>query len=75
MDSYYAGWLSLIPPILAITLALLTKEVVFSLFLGIFSGALIYALGVGLHPVAGTIGTVFDVITGSADLNLSLIHI
>ncbi len=70
MDSYYAGWLSLIPPILAITLALLTKEVVFSLFLGIFSGALIYALGVGLHPVAGTIGTVFDVITGSADLNI-----
>lgn len=70
MDSYYAGWLSLIPPILAITLALLTKEVVFSLFLGIFAGALIYALGVGLHPVAGTIGTVFDVITGSADLNI-----
>lgn len=70
MDSYYAGWLSLIPPILAITLALLTKEVVFSLFLGIFSGALIYAFGTGLNPVAGTIGTVFDLITGSADLNI-----
>lgn len=70
MDSYYAGWLSLIPPILAITLALLTKEVVFSLFLGILSGAFIYAAGMGLNPVAGTIGTVFELITGSADLNI-----
>lgn len=34
-------WLSLIPPFLAILLALLTKEVIISLFLGIFSGSFI----------------------------------
>ena len=39
MDPFDAGWLSLLPPIIAITLALITKEVISSLFLGIlFSG-------------------------------------
>ena len=32
------GWLSLLPPIIAIALALLTKEVYSSLFIGLFSG-------------------------------------
>ncbi|MEM7481664.1 MAG: Na+/H+ antiporter NhaC family protein [Acidobacteriota bacterium] len=35
------GWLSVLPPILAIGLALLFKDVLISLFLGVFSGALI----------------------------------
>jgi tetracycline resistance efflux pump len=35
------GWLSIIPPILAIALAIKTKQVYLSLFLGIFSGWLI----------------------------------
>lgn len=35
------GWLSIIPPLIAITAALITKEVLLSLFLGIFVGALI----------------------------------
>lgn len=70
MDSIYAGWFSLIPPILAITLALLTKEVIFSLFSGILSGTLIYALLAGLNPVTGTVGTAFDLVIGSADLNI-----
>ena len=38
----YATFLSLLPPIIAIALALLTKEVYSSLFVGILSGALIY---------------------------------
>ncbi len=37
------GWLSILPPIIAIVLALITKEVYSSLFLGITSGMLIYA--------------------------------
>ncbi|MBR1479116.1 MAG: Na+/H+ antiporter NhaC family protein [Lachnospiraceae bacterium] len=41
------GWLSIIPPILAITLALITKEVYSSLFIGLFSGVLIYAFESG----------------------------
>ncbi|MEC9094244.1 MAG: Na+/H+ antiporter NhaC family protein [Planctomycetota bacterium] len=35
------GWLSLVPPLTAIVLAILTKRVVFSLGLGIFVGALV----------------------------------
>lgn len=42
-----AGWLSIVPPILAIILALLTKEVYSSLFIGILSGMLIYCLFTG----------------------------
>ena len=41
------GWLSIIPPILAITLALITKEVYSSLFIGLFSGILIYSFSAG----------------------------
>lgn len=39
----YATWLALLPPIIAIGLALITKEVYSSLFIGILSGALLYA--------------------------------
>lgn len=39
----YATFLSLLPPIIAIALALITKEVYSSLFIGILSGALLYA--------------------------------
>ncbi len=39
---YATGW-SLLPPIIAIVLALITKEVYSSLFIGILSGALLYS--------------------------------
>ena len=41
------GWLSLLPPIIAIALALATKEVYSSLFIGLFSGMLIYSFAGG----------------------------
>jgi Na+/H+ antiporter NhaC len=37
-------WMSIIPPLIAILLALLLREVITSLFIGIFSGALIMGL-------------------------------
>ena len=37
----HMGWWSLVPPVLTIVLALVTKDVVLSLFLGILSGTLI----------------------------------
>ena len=40
---YAAGWLSILPPIIAIGLALVTKEVLSSLLLGVLSGSLIWA--------------------------------
>jgi Na+/H+ antiporter NhaC len=53
-----AGIWSIVPPIIAIVLALITKEVVFSLILGILSGTVIYSLMQGL----GFVG-IFDVAT------------
>ncbi|MCR5109242.1 MAG: Na+/H+ antiporter NhaC family protein [Lachnospiraceae bacterium] len=37
------GWVSILPPLIAIVLALITKEVYSSLFIGVFSGMLIYS--------------------------------
>ena len=42
-SKYYATWVALVPPLLAILLALVTKEVYSSLFVGAISGALLYA--------------------------------
>lgn len=39
------GWLSIIPPLVAIILAIITKEVMISLFFGIVSGLLIFTNG------------------------------
>ncbi|MCM1305182.1 MAG: Na+/H+ antiporter NhaC family protein [Lachnospiraceae bacterium] len=42
-----AGWLSILPPLIAITLALISKEVYSSLFLGILSGMCVYCFSTG----------------------------
>ena len=49
--SQTAGWWSLLPPVLAIGLALATRQVFLSLALGIWSGYLILA---GFNPLAAT---------------------
>lgn len=43
MELINAGFLSILPPIIAIGLALITKEVISSLMIGVLSGTLIYA--------------------------------
>jgi Na+/H+ antiporter NhaC len=48
------GWLSLVPPLVAIALALITREVVLSLFAGVWMGALFLAGG---NPLVGTAGS------------------
>lgn len=53
--SQTAGWWSLLPPVLAIGLALTTRQVFLSLGLGIASGYLILAGG---NPVAATFDTI-----------------
>ena len=47
MDPIQVGILSILPPIIAIALALITKEVISSILVGIFSGALIYSFNSG----------------------------
>ncbi len=42
-----AGWLSILPPLVAITLALLTKEVYSALFLGVLTGMCVYSFSTG----------------------------
>lgn len=48
-------WLSLLPPLIAIALALITKEVLLSLFVGVFSGALFLANWNPITALARTI--------------------
>lgn len=52
MEHY--GWLSLLPPVLTVVLALVTKEVIFSLFAGVFVGYLIVS---NWNPLAALIST------------------
>ena len=42
-SNYYSTFMALAPPVIAIVLALVTKEVYSSLFVGILSGALLYS--------------------------------
>ncbi len=60
-SAMYGTWISLIPPLVAIGLALLTREVVLSLFAGIWVGALFL---VGFNPISGTAQSL-DLLVGS----------
>ena len=55
--SIYATFWALLPPLIAICLALITKEVYSSLFVGILSGALLYSN----FDIWGMVTTTFDV--------------
>lgn len=55
------GWLSLLPPLIAIVLALIFKEVITSLFIGVFIGAATLGLyAKGIFGVFGAFLTVLD---------------
>ena len=69
------GILSIIPPIVAIVLALVTKEVIFSLLLGVFSGTIIYSALAGLGPfgvLSTTVEIMIDKFGANADMILFL---
>ncbi len=53
------GWVSILPPLIAIALALLTKEVYSSLFLGVLSGMVIYVVAAG-EPFMAVFSRIFD---------------
>ncbi|MFI3226462.1 MAG: Na+/H+ antiporter NhaC family protein [Clostridia bacterium] len=69
MEGLDFGILSILPPIIAIVLALVTKEVLSSLLIGIFSGALIYT---SCSPIA-TLETTFDIMATKMADNASMI--
>ena len=66
------GWLSLLPPIIAIALALMTKEVYSSLFIGLFSGMLIYTFSGG-GTLVNTAATTFDMMASKISDNAYMI--
>ncbi|MDR1252192.1 MAG: Na+/H+ antiporter NhaC family protein [Treponema sp.] len=63
----HAGIWSVAPPLVAIVLSLITKEVIFSLLVGIMSGALIYSVFAGLGAVGVFTVTVDTMIGKLAD--------
>ena len=63
------GFLSILPPIIAIVLALLTKEVISSLLIGILAGTLIYSRG----NVVGMVTEAFSIMADTMGDNISII--
>ena len=66
------GWLSILPPLIAIALALISKEVYSSLFIGIFSGMLIYSFSTGGSIVSASSLT-FDMMSAKIADNAYMI--
>ncbi|MCB6992845.1 Na+/H+ antiporter NhaC family protein [bacterium 210820-DFI.6.37] len=74
-EAVSVGILSILPPIVAIVLALITKEVVFSLVLGILSGTVIYSFahGDGVVGIFDTTSTLMaDKLAGNTSMILFL---
>ncbi len=70
------SWWALLPPIIAIGLALITKEVYSSLFVGILSGALLYSNFSFTGTVDGIInGGLIDAVSGSAGIFIFLVEL
>ncbi len=59
---FETGWLSILPPLVAITLALWTKEVYSSLLAGILTGAVIYGFASHCGPLTA-VSLIFDVMS------------
>lgn len=55
-------WMSVLPPLVAIAMALLIKEVLSSLFIGILTGTFLMALYAGQSPAAALSGGVLRVV-------------
>ena len=68
---FIGTWWSLVPPLLAIVLALVTKEVYSSLFIGVAAGALLYT---GFHPWNAFVAF-FDIMKSSMNLNILIFDV
>lgn len=73
MEPYFAGALSIAPPVIAVVLALITKEVFSSLMIGILTGTCIYSIGTNADVVIiSTVETAFKVMTDKIDFSIIL---
>jgi Na+/H+ antiporter NhaC len=71
-ESVQAGFLSVVPPLIAISLALITKEVIFSLLFGIMTGVGIYTFTRGLGFTA-IFSTTIDLMITKVGENASMV--
>ena len=69
----YGTWAALIPPVIAIVLALITKEVYSSLFLGIVVGALLYAGGNTIVAIEHFFAILHEEVSGNLGIVIFLI--
>ncbi|MCL1817182.1 MAG: Na+/H+ antiporter NhaC family protein [Clostridiales bacterium] len=75
MESIDVGFISILPPLIAIVLALLTKEVISSLVVGILSGTFIYTIHTGGSATAmfsNTIALLSGKLADNADIIIFL---
>lgn len=68
LEMIEAGWLSILPPLIAITLALISKEVYSSLFVGVLSGMCVYCFSTGGN-ILQAVTCVFDMMAGKIGEN------
>lgn len=68
---FIGTWWALVPPLLAILLAFITKEVYSSLFIGVAVGALLYS---GFHPWEAFVNF-FDIMKNSMNLNILIFDV
>ena len=73
MDPVSVGVLSILPPVIAVVLALITKEVFSSLIVGILSGTLIYTLKTDGNIILGPVESALSVMGNKFDLNIALL--
>ena len=66
------GWLSVVPPLVAIILALITKEVISSLIIGVLTGALIYSHGNPVGMVMNTFTVMGERMSGNVNILIFL---
>lgn len=68
---FIGTWWALVPPLLAILLAFITKEVYSSLFIGVAVGAMLYS---GFHPWQSFVNF-FEIMKNSMNLNILIFDV
>lgn len=70
MEPFNAGWLSLLPPAAAIVAALISREVISALLVGIFTGAVIYTSSTGGGVIIGSLDAVFSMMESTLEFKI-----
>ena len=70
MEPFNAGWLSLLPPVAAIVAALISREVISALLVGILTGAVIYTSSTGGGVIIGSLDAVFSMMVSTLEFKI-----